>query len=358
MFMFTAKNLLRALDVAAMPARSADEMTPILCCVPIRFTDQGLIAVSTDRYQLVRTLAPYVTDAPATGAPEVHVHRDGIKMLLPVLKAAKNGYVTVEADAAHLTVTCEAQTITLENLAGEDGREYPRIDSLFRLPFELLPHGSERLGAIVELTYAPSLSVLLHGIAPPSATQRVPFAGYVGPGDPVPLPGAAALYRALVCRSGEAGLPVFYLSTSPWNLHDLLARFIAKTQPFVLHLPESAVGQVLLVAQRLRQRRFTLHIKMVGGFIQQQQTRAMDQRAGQRNALTLPARQLHAPLAHHGVQAVRQGLHEVQRMCRPQRSFNLRRVGVRAGVGHVDPHRVVKEEGVLRHGHGGAAQAA
>lgn len=133
MFMFTAKNLLRALDVAAMPARSADEMTPILCRVPIRFTDQGLIAVSTDRYQLVRTLAPYVTDAPATGAPEVHLHRDGIKMLLPVLKAAKNGYVTVEADAAHLTVTCEAQTITLENLAGEDGREYPRIDSLFRL---------------------------------------------------------------------------------------------------------------------------------------------------------------------------------------------------------------------------------
>jgi len=133
MFMFTAKNLLRALDVAAMPARSADEMTPILCRVPIRFTDQGLIAVSTDRYQLVRTLAPYVTDAPATGTPEVHVHRDGIKMLLPVLKAAKNGYVTVEADAAHLTVTCEAQTITLENLAGEDGREYPRIDSLFRL---------------------------------------------------------------------------------------------------------------------------------------------------------------------------------------------------------------------------------
>ncbi|MBN6750226.1 hypothetical protein [Micrococcus luteus] len=133
MFMFTAKNLLRALDVAAMPARSADEMTPILCRVPIRFTDQGLIAVSTDRYQLVRTLAPYVTDAPATGAPEVHLHRDGIKMLLPVLKAAKNGYVTVEADAAHLTVTCEAQTITLENLAGEDGQEYPRIDSLFRL---------------------------------------------------------------------------------------------------------------------------------------------------------------------------------------------------------------------------------
>jgi phosphatidate phosphatase APP1 len=42
-----------------------------------------------------------------------------------------------------------------------------------------------------------------------------------------PLPGAAALYRALVCRAGEAGLPVFYLSTSPWNLHEVLQEFIA-----------------------------------------------------------------------------------------------------------------------------------
>jgi phosphatidate phosphatase APP1 len=45
--------------------------------------------------------------------------------------------------------------------------------------------------------------------------------------DRAPLPGAAALYRALVRRSGEAGLPVFYLSTSPWNLHEVLLEFIA-----------------------------------------------------------------------------------------------------------------------------------
>ena len=40
--------------------------------------------------------------------------------------------------------------------------------------------------------------------------------------DREPLPGAAALYRALTER---AGAPVFYLSTSPWNLHDLLVEF-------------------------------------------------------------------------------------------------------------------------------------
>jgi phosphatidate phosphatase APP1 len=46
-------------------------------------------------------------------------------------------------------------------------------------------------------------------------------------GERAPLPGAAALYRALVRRAGPAGLPVFYLSTSPWNLHDMLVEFLA-----------------------------------------------------------------------------------------------------------------------------------
>jgi phosphatidate phosphatase APP1 len=41
-------------------------------------------------------------------------------------------------------------------------------------------------------------------------------------GDRTPLPGAAALYRALV----TPGRPVFYLSTSPWNLHEMLLEFI------------------------------------------------------------------------------------------------------------------------------------
>lgn len=42
-------------------------------------------------------------------------------------------------------------------------------------------------------------------------------------GDRTPLPGAAALYRALV----GSDRPVFYLSTSPWNLHEMLLEFIA-----------------------------------------------------------------------------------------------------------------------------------
>jgi phosphatidate phosphatase APP1 len=42
-----------------------------------------------------------------------------------------------------------------------------------------------------------------------------------------PLPGAAALYRALVAKEGKPERPVFYVSTSPWNLHEMLLQFIS-----------------------------------------------------------------------------------------------------------------------------------
>jgi phosphatidate phosphatase APP1 len=44
--------------------------------------------------------------------------------------------------------------------------------------------------------------------------------------DRTPLPGAAELYRALSVPRGEGSVPVFYLSTSPWNLYELLTRFL------------------------------------------------------------------------------------------------------------------------------------
>lgn len=43
----------------------------------------------------------------------------------------------------------------------------------------------------------------------------------------LPFPGVAAFYRALERgASGREGNPVFYLSSSPWNLFDLLAEFL------------------------------------------------------------------------------------------------------------------------------------
>ena len=42
-----------------------------------------------------------------------------------------------------------------------------------------------------------------------------------------PLPGASELYQALTTpRAGARPVPVFYLSTSPWNLYELLTRFL------------------------------------------------------------------------------------------------------------------------------------
>ncbi|HEV7653452.1 MAG TPA: phosphatase domain-containing protein [Mycobacteriales bacterium] len=44
--------------------------------------------------------------------------------------------------------------------------------------------------------------------------------------DRTPLTGAAELYRALTAARGGPARPVFYLSTSPWNLYELLTRFL------------------------------------------------------------------------------------------------------------------------------------
>ncbi len=42
-----------------------------------------------------------------------------------------------------------------------------------------------------------------------------------------PLPGAAVLYRALVAPKEGPRRPVFYVSTSPWNLHEMLLQFVS-----------------------------------------------------------------------------------------------------------------------------------
>jgi phosphatidate phosphatase APP1 len=41
----------------------------------------------------------------------------------------------------------------------------------------------------------------------------------------LPFPGVAAFYRALQAGSGDAQNPLFYVSSSPWNLYDLLVEF-------------------------------------------------------------------------------------------------------------------------------------
>ena len=142
MLTFNARQLLRGLDVASYPARLVDEPVGArLTTVPLEVTDQGLIAYSTDRYQLARTLTEYALEAPAHGAglPPVRLHRSGLKVLLPVLRAAKkDGTVELTADKDTVTFTVHAangqvQTVPLKNYADADADEYPKIASLFRL---------------------------------------------------------------------------------------------------------------------------------------------------------------------------------------------------------------------------------
>jgi phosphatidate phosphatase APP1 len=42
----------------------------------------------------------------------------------------------------------------------------------------------------------------------------------------LPYPGVAAFYRALHESDGTATRPVFFVSGSPWNLYDMIARFM------------------------------------------------------------------------------------------------------------------------------------
>jgi phosphatidate phosphatase APP1 len=55
----------------------------------------------------------------------------------------------------------------------------------------------------------------------------------------VAFPGVAALYRALQAGTNESGFnPIFYVSSSPWNLYDLLLEF--------MQLNDIPVGPILL----------------------------------------------------------------------------------------------------------------
>ncbi len=46
----------------------------------------------------------------------------------------------------------------------------------------------------------------------------------------LPFPGVAAFYRALVDGPGGAENPIFYVSSSPWNLYDVIADFLQAQQ--------------------------------------------------------------------------------------------------------------------------------
>jgi phosphatidate phosphatase APP1 len=97
----------------------------------------------------------------------------------------------------------------------------------------LVPPATARLGIISDLddtvvqTGATDARSLFRSVFLTNARTRLPF------------PGVATLYRALQAGSGgEQKNPVFYVSSSPWNLYDVLSEFLA-----VREIPE---GPLLL----------------------------------------------------------------------------------------------------------------
>lgn len=100
--------------------------------------------------------------------------------------------------------------------------EHPAADAPIRCQAQLLvPPPESAFGVISDLddtvvkTGATSLLRMARTTFFSNARTRVPF------------PGVAAFYRALQKGAGESPFnPVFYVSSSPWNLHDLLTEFL------------------------------------------------------------------------------------------------------------------------------------
>ena len=153
-----------------------------------------------------------------------------------VLRTSLSRFLTVEVAGATVTVRTPGTEVTVRS--DRDGYLDAVVDdpglapgwhdvelsledgAAVRAPV-LVVSPDVRLGLVSDVDD----TILETGLTRGLAFLRITLLTEVG--ERAPLPGAAALYRALVCRPGEAGLPVFYLSTSPWNLHEVLLEFIA-----------------------------------------------------------------------------------------------------------------------------------
>ena len=85
----------------------------------------------------------------------------------------------------------------------------------------LVPPDRPRFGVISDIDD----TVLQSRVATPLHAARLMF--FENSRTRLPFPGVAAFYRALVDGpTGTDGNPIFYISSSPWNVHDVLADFL------------------------------------------------------------------------------------------------------------------------------------
>ena len=84
----------------------------------------------------------------------------------------------------------------------------------------LVPSDAARFGVVSDIDD----TVLQSHVATPLHAARMML--FENARTRLPFPGVAAFYRALVAGSGDDGNPIFYISSSPWNVHGVLADFL------------------------------------------------------------------------------------------------------------------------------------
>jgi len=101
------------------------------------------------------------------------------------------------------------------------GRTAPDGGPIRATGLVVVPPGGSRFGVISDIDD----TVVLTGATTPLRMARTVFLGNAR--TRAPFPGVAAFYRALQHGSGRTDFnPLFYVSSSPWNLYGLLTEFL------------------------------------------------------------------------------------------------------------------------------------
>jgi phosphatidate phosphatase APP1 len=167
---------------------------------------RGRVDRAAVRWRTLRqSVAPFLT---------VELPRAGVRVLAPggpvVGRCDRQGYLDVSVDAGGLTPGWH-ELVVSTTWRGSSAT----------VPVPVLVVDPEaRLAVISDLDD----TVIETGI--PRGLEFLRLTLFTSVTERTPLPGAAELYRALTAPRGGPDRPVFYLSTSPWNLYELLARFL------------------------------------------------------------------------------------------------------------------------------------
>ena len=171
--------------------------------------------------------------APATGVPDAPATPASRRA---VLRASIARFLTVEVSGAVVTITWPGGSAQAR--ADRDGYVDAVLDvdglgpgwhefgmSLRDGPSVvaqvLVVDPDARVGLVSDVDDTILETGLSRGVEVVRATLLTPVR------DRAPLPGAAALYRALAASGDGPSRPIFYVSTSPWNLHEMLLEFVA-----------------------------------------------------------------------------------------------------------------------------------